>query len=88
MPLSFSTLEQSSPIVSHRRNSFLPSSREVPVLDKLKKDHQTERTRLLTALRGQTIRIPDLAVLFNGWPTKTNPKLDRLRRDVRKWLNE
>jgi len=75
-------------MVSHRENSFLPLSHEHSVLEKLKMDHQAERTRLLSALRGQTIRIPDLAVLFNGWPTKTNPELDRLRRDVRKWLNE
>jgi hypothetical protein len=51
------------------------------------KDHQAERTRLLSSLRGQTIHIPDLAPLFSHWLTKTNPALHHLRLEVNDWLH-
>lgn len=46
-----------------------------------------ERNRLLSPLRGQVMRMPDLSPLFVNWPTKTNPQLDRLRLEIRQWLN-
>lgn len=49
-------------------------------------DHQQELRKLLSSLRGQTIRIPDLAPLFSHWPTKTNVDLDLLRNEVQDWL--
>jgi hypothetical protein len=44
------------------------------------------KQRLLSCLRGQTISVPDLAPLFWHWPTKINPALNRLRREVGDWL--
>ena len=57
----------------------------VPLSDE--KNHQAERTKLLTSLRCQTIRIPDLIPLFSPWPTKINPELDHLRVEVRDLLH-
>lgn len=50
-------------------------------------DNQVQRKKLLASLRGQTIRIPNVAPLFSHWPTKVNPELERLRVDVQEWLN-
>ncbi|KAF2824416.1 hypothetical protein CC86DRAFT_408494 [Ophiobolus disseminans] len=49
---------------------------------KLETDHQAERNALLSSLRGQTIRIPDLVPLFKHWPTKTNSGLDRILHEL------
>jgi hypothetical protein len=51
-------------------------------------DHQAQRKKLLSSLRGKTIRIPDLAPLFQHWPAKTNPELARMNSDVHDWLNK
>jgi hypothetical protein len=51
-------------------------------------DHQAQRKRLLSSLRGKTICVPDLAPLFQHWPTKTNPDLARMNADVHDWLNK
>ena len=40
------------------------------------------RQQLLMSLRGHTLKIPNLQVLFNHWPQHVNPELDRLRADV------
>jgi hypothetical protein len=50
-------------------------------------DHQAQRKALLASVRGQTIRIPDLAPLFEHWPTKTNKDINLLRTDIRDWLD-
>jgi hypothetical protein len=50
-------------------------------------DSQQQRKTLLSSLRGQTIHVPDLTPLFKHWPTKTNPELNRMRADIRDWLN-
>lgn len=50
-------------------------------------DHQAQREKLLTSLRGQTIRIPDLAPLFQHWPSNTSPHIERMRIDIHDWLN-
>jgi hypothetical protein len=52
----------------------------------LQLDLKKQRNALLSSLRGQTIRIPDLKPLFQHWPTKTNPDLDHLRTEVNDWL--
>jgi hypothetical protein len=50
-------------------------------------DQEDQRETLLSSLRGKTLHIPDLAPLFQHWPTKTNPLVDRLRVDVQEWLD-
>jgi hypothetical protein len=50
-------------------------------------NHQAQREKLLASLRGQTIHIPDLTPLFQHWPTKTSPNLERMRVDIHDWLN-
>ena len=71
----------------HIEKTLPPSSNSVSHTNQLQVDHQAERKRLVSDLRGQTIRIPDLAPLFKHWPSKTNPELARLRLDIRDWLN-
>ncbi|KAF2501934.1 terpenoid synthase, partial [Lophium mytilinum] len=39
------------------------------------------------SLRGQTVRIPNMASLFQSWPTKVNPAVDRMRVEIKEWLN-
>lgn len=46
-----------------------------------------QRKTLLASLRGQTVRVPALKPLFAHWPTKTNEHVDRMREDVRQWLD-
>lgn len=48
---------------------------------------QVEASLILAELRGQSIVLPDLNVVFNGWPRHVNVHLDRLRRDVDRWLD-
>ena len=38
--------------------------------------------QLLDLLRGQSLVIPDLQLLFNHWPQAIHPELGRLRKDV------
>ena len=40
------------------------------------------RQRLLTALSGRQMVIPDLEVLFCKWPLATNPELELLNQDM------
>ena len=47
-----------------------------------------ERHELVNSLRGQNVRIPDLHVLFQGWPEAMNPQIAALRRDVDQTLNK
>ena len=42
---------------------------------------------ILTALRGQSITLPDLNSIFHDWPKEVNPGLGQLRRDVEEWLD-
>lgn len=48
---------------------------------------RVEATTILAELRGQSIVLPDLNVMFDGWPQHVNINLDRLRRDVDGWLD-
>ena len=48
---------------------------------------QVEASTILAELRGQSIILPDLNAMFNGWPRHVNVHLDRLRRDVDRWLD-
>jgi hypothetical protein len=67
--------------------TFTPPYIEALSDDQPQLEHQTQRERLLASLRGQTVRIPDLTPLFELWPTKTNPEMDRMRTDIQAWLN-
>ena len=46
-----------------------------------------QSTSILTALRGQSITLPDLNSIFHDWPKEVNQGLDQLRRDVDEWLD-
>lgn len=48
---------------------------------------QEQSISVITALRGQSIRLPDLNAVFDGWPREVNQGLDRLRRDLDDWLD-
>ena len=48
---------------------------------------QEEPNSILTALHGQSIVLPDLNAILDGWPREINQNLDRLRRDVDEWLD-
>ena len=42
---------------------------------------------ILTSLRGQSIILPELNAMLDGWPREVNQGLDQLRRDVDEWLD-
>ena len=42
---------------------------------------------MLTALRGQSITLPDLNSIFHDWPKEVSLGLGQLRRDVDEWLD-
>ena len=42
---------------------------------------------ILAALHGQSIVLPDLNAILDGWPKEVNHNLDRLRRHVDEWLD-
>src|SRR4051812_4908001 len=63
-----------------------PASVSVQEIEKEK--IEDVRKNLLASLRGQTIQVPDLRHLFRNWPTKTNPEVDRMRQDIRQWLDK
>ena len=48
---------------------------------------QEQPISILRALRGQSIVLPDLNAILDGWPREVNPNLDRLRRDLDEWLD-
>ena len=48
---------------------------------------QEQSISILTALRGQSIALPDLNAILDGWPREVNRSLDRLRHDVDEWLD-
>ncbi|KAL9008744.1 MAG: hypothetical protein Q9173_006159 [Seirophora scorigena] len=48
---------------------------------------QVEASTILAELRGQSIVLPDLNVMFDGWPQDVNINLNQLRRDVDGWLD-
>ena len=48
---------------------------------------QIETSTILAELRGQSIVLPDLNGMFDGWPQDVNINLDQLRRDVNGWLD-
>ncbi len=42
---------------------------------------------ILESLRGQSIILPELNAMLDGWPREVNQGLDQLRRDVDEWLD-
>ena len=48
---------------------------------------EQESVSVLAELRGQSIVLPDLNSIIDGWPREVNQNLDRLRRDVDEWLD-
>ena len=48
---------------------------------------QEEPNSILTALHSQSIVLPDLNAILDGWPREINQNLDQLRRDVDEWLD-
>ena len=46
------------------------------------------RQQLLKLLRGQSLVIPDLEILFDHWPQSVNPEENRLRDDVDRKLEK
>ena len=48
---------------------------------------QQEANSILTALHGQSIVLPNLNAILDGWPREVNQNLDRLRQDVDQWLD-
>ncbi len=44
------------------------------------------RERLLSSLKGNSAILPDMQALLRDWPRNVNPELDRLHRDVEKYL--
>lgn len=42
---------------------------------------------ILKRLQGQSIVLPDMNTIFDGWPRGVNQNLERLRRDVDDWLD-
>lgn len=48
---------------------------------------QEQTFSIVTALRGQSVVLPDLNAVLDGWPREVNQGLDRLRRDVDAWLD-
>lgn len=48
---------------------------------------RVEASTILAELRGQSIVLPDLNLMFNGWPQHVNINQDRLRREVHGWLD-
>ena len=51
-------------------------------LSNMHKGLSVSRQRLLTALRGRQMIIPDLEALFYKWPQATNPELELLSQDM------
>ena len=49
-------------------------------------DLSVSRQRLLTALQGRQMVIPDLEALFCKWPQASNPEFELLSKDVDKKL--
>lgn len=86
--LSFSIFMFRSIYNSPQRSSKLRSSG--PPLGQPQcafKDEELHRKKVLASLRGTTIRIPSMSSLFQHLPTRVHPELDRLRIDVKKWLD-
>lgn len=46
------------------------------------------RSVVLSALKGQRVRVPDLQALLQDWPQYTNPYYERLKTDVDAKLDE
>lgn len=51
------------------------------------KDTKLRRESVIVSLRGQTLRIPNMAPLFEHLPRKVHPELERLRIEVKEWLD-
>lgn len=42
---------------------------------------------ILSALRGQSVVLPDLNAIFDGWPREISRHYDQLHRDLDDWLD-
>lgn len=49
--------------------------------------YEEDINSVLKALRGQSIVLPDLTAILDGWPRETHAKLGQLRQDVDQWLD-
>jgi hypothetical protein len=77
------TYNPSNPAISFspKSNLAMDSSRsDSPIVPMAKPhDHQS----LLQALRGQTVRIPDLEASISHWPRSISPYLDSIRHETK-----
>lgn len=48
---------------------------------------QESASSILTALQGQSIVLPDLNAILDGWTKEINQNYDRLRLDLNDWLD-
>lgn len=48
---------------------------------------QPSANSILTSLRGQSIVLPDLNAILDGWPREINRHYDQLHSDVNNWLD-
>jgi hypothetical protein len=44
------------------------------------------RLQLLSSLKGNSVVLPDMQALLRDWPQHVNPEIDRLHKDVEKYL--
>ncbi|CAI6339886.1 unnamed protein product [Periconia digitata] len=84
---SASTNSMNSQPTSPSSSSTFPCANDVELNQTISKE-PAERNQLLAKLRGQTVRIPNLAPLFAHWPTKTNVHLNTIRTDTKSWIDE
>jgi hypothetical protein len=49
-------------------------------------DHLS-RLQLLSSLKGNSAVLPDMQALLYDWPQHVNPEIDRLHKDVEKYLD-
>ena len=48
---------------------------------------QESHTSILKTLNAQSIILPDLNALIDGWPKEVNPGVDQLRPELDAWLD-
>ena len=47
---------------------------------------QDGHSSIVAELKGQSVVIPDLNAILDGWPRQVSQDIDRLRGDVNEWL--
>jgi hypothetical protein len=48
--------------------------------------NELSRPELLSSLVGSSAVLPDMQTLLRDWPRSVNPEIDRLHKDVEKYL--